>query len=272
MKSCPHCNASYADETLFFCLADGNRLVADLSSEDTIFVESAASPNAATVCIACGQANPLDSRFCKNCGSGLSAATPETPPPVVEPSSITPPVNYPAPPTTPVTSGSRVGPVLILIAAVVLGSAIIAGAVIYSAFPAAETAANNANVAVNKPANQPVKKPSPKPSPPLNTSNTANASTAVGSQGTLTTNQNIRTESNKFARIIGVHYEGARIEILEETSYYTQEGEYSTWYRVRVLKDGCDRKTGMGCGNDLNGISGGAAREGWMNARHISLD
>ena len=74
-----------------------------------------------------------------------------------------------------------------------------------------------------------------------------------------------------YADIIGVHYQGAQIEVLEETSYDTEDGP-STWYRVRVIKNGCDREGKMGCGNDLDGKQGKAAMVGWMNARHITLD
>lgn len=77
--------------------------------------------------------------------------------------------------------------------------------------------------------------------------------------------------SNMYAEILGVHYQGAQVEVLEETSYDTEDGP-STWYRVRVVRNGCDREGVMGCGNDLNGKQGKAAMEGWMNARHITLD
>ena len=93
----------------------------------------------------------------------------------------------------------------------------------------------------------------------------------MGQTGRLTTNQRIRASSNMYADIIGVHYQGAQVEVLEETSYDTDDGP-STWYRVRVIKNGCDREGKMGCGNDLDGRRGQAAMTGWMNARHITLD
>jgi hypothetical protein len=94
----------------------------------------------------------------------------------------------------------------------------------------------------------------------------------TGRTGRLTTNQRIRSDSNRYAEILGVHYQGAKVEILDETTYSTEDGTLSTWYRVRVLEDGCDREGTMGCGNDLDGVPGQAATEGWMNARYIAVD
>jgi hypothetical protein len=92
----------------------------------------------------------------------------------------------------------------------------------------------------------------------------------------LTTNVNIRSASNKFSQIIGTHYENAQIEVLETDSYYADDGEYVTWYKIKVLENGFDYKTGNGKGNnwERDGNFGWleAQTVGWMNSKYIALD
>ncbi len=106
-------------------------------------------------------------------------------------------------------------------------------------------------------------------------SNANYSSSATGRKGRLTMNINIRSASNRYAEIRGTHYENARVEILDAYSYTTEEG-YVTWYKVRVLENGCDKKQGYGCGNhwERNEYFGWmeAEMEGWMNAKYIELD
>jgi len=101
------------------------------------------------------------------------------------------------------------------------------------------------------------------------------SSPVVGRTGRLRINTRIRSASNMKSEDLGTHYQDAKVKILQVDSYQTNEG-LSTWYRVQVLENGCDRTEGNGCGNDVvkDGYKypGEAAMEGWMNAKNIVLE
>lgn len=269
MKFCPQCNAEYPNDYRF-CLIDGVTLDERDAEQETLvknrMVFSIPSPAGLSLnCRACGTENSADSRFCKNCGAPLQeSAAGNAPAP-------NPPFEEDKRSGTAADPGRR--SLLPIIAVVLLGSLIIAAAIIYSSQsgPVSQEGGN-----VNKlPKNSATPTSTPTPATPQPKSptpaNTGTPADVMGETGRLTTNQRIRASSNMYAEIIGVHYQGAQVEVLEETSYDTEDGP-STWYRVRVIKNGCDREGKMGCGNDLDGKQGKAAMVGWMNARHIILD
>lgn len=101
------------------------------------------------------------------------------------------------------------------------------------------------------------------------------SSSVIGSKGYLIENLNIRSAPNRTAEIHGTHYKSAQIQVLDEESYSTADG-YSTWYKVKVLKYGCDSQNTSSCGKnwERNGSFGWmeGADEGWMNAKYISLE
>lgn len=270
MKSCPQCSAAYPDEYKF-CLIDGTTLKEPDAEQETVVKNriefSIPSPAGFSLnCTVCGVENSSDSRFCKNCGAPLHE-----------------PVSGSLPPPNPASGEDRgTGTtadggrrsLLPIIAVVLLGSFIIAAAIIYSsqAGPVNPESGNNANKSPKTSATPtPTSTPTPPPPKSAMPANTATPANITGKTGRLSTNQRIRAASNMYAEILGVHYQGAQVEVLEETSYDTEDGP-STWYRVRVVRNGCDREGVMGCGNDFNGKQGKAAMEGWMNARHITLD
>ena len=85
--------------------------------------------------------------------------------------------------------------------------------------------------------------------------------------GRLATDLNLRSEPNKDAASLGIHFRNAKVKILDETSY-ERDGEISTWYKIRVTEYGCSAKPELGCGKN----SPNDADEGWMNAKHILID
>ena len=101
-------------------------------------------------------------------------------------------------------------------------------------------------------------------------------SALIGRKGRLVTNMNIRSSSGQYGEPLGTHYEDARVQILDVESFNTDDGRYSTWYRVRVSENRCDQKGGNGCGNnhqiydDFGWMQ--AEMEGWMNARYITIE
>ncbi len=117
-------------------------------------------------------------------------------------------------------------------------------------------AANVSNTAANMSVNSSV------PLPPSNSS-------AVSERiGRLTTDSNLRSDANKDSMSNGIHFKGAKLQILDETSFTQQSGELSTWYRVRITEYGCSVDTNLGCGkNSSNDLD-----EGWVNAKNVLLD
>ncbi len=300
MKVCPQCNTEYPDDHLF-CLTDGNTLTGESGEQETQFrnkivfpeTTSALSPDMLAECRSCGLANRANSKFCKKCGTSLgSVEAPVKPPPIPDPPFGFPsmPENrqFPEPPKAcdetrvvqtpffapPSGSGQQVSAsgnkiqTNLLIGGALVGVVLIVGAVIYSSQadlkPSITTSAGSNGNRTPTPTRS-TSTPSPAPA---NTS----SSSLVGRRGRLTINQKIRSESHRNAEVLGVHYYGARIEVLESKSYTTDDGTDATWFRVKVLENGCDNVGHMGCGNDLNEMSGQAAMEGWMNARNIDLE
>ena len=296
MKVCPQCSHGYPDDFLF-CLTDGNVLVDEGGEQETVIRNrivvggktDSLPPDMLVDCPACGITNRGNSKFCKNCGGPLAGAkspghesSPASnapfgfgPPPaqnVYENSAFQAPVF--TPPASPgyQTGGGKSRQNNILVAAVIVGVAIIAGAIIYSSQSGSKPSGTNSGGVTNKPSPSPSATPRPTVTAAPVVTNANVAPSTSGRRGRLTTNQRIRSDSNRYAEILGVHYQGARVEILDETTYSTEDGTLATWYRVRVLENGCDREGSMGCGNDRDGMPGQAATEGWMNAKYISLD
>jgi hypothetical protein len=100
--------------------------------------------------------------------------------------------------------------------------------------------------------------------PPANAVSSGDSDYRIGKTGRLDTNLVMRSASNKNASQSGVHYQGARIQVLGVDEYDTVNG-FSTWFLVQVIEDGCDAKGQLGCGHEGNS-------EGWMNARYITLE
>ncbi len=85
--------------------------------------------------------------------------------------------------------------------------------------------------------------------------------------GRLTTDSNVRSEPNKDAASLGIHFKDAKVKILNETSYELN-GIVSTWFKIRVTKYGCSKDTSLGCGKN----SSNDADEGWVNAKVVLLN
>ncbi len=85
--------------------------------------------------------------------------------------------------------------------------------------------------------------------------------------GRLATDSNIRSEANKDAASLGIHFKNAKIKILDEKSYL-RDGENVTWYRIQVTEYGCSVDANLGCGKN----SPSDSDEGWVNAKNILLD
>ncbi len=112
----------------------------------------------------------------------------------------------------------------------------------------------------------------------VNTSNmsgatTVNSNTSTSNSssnertGRLTTDMNLRIEPKKDASSVGIHFRGAKVRILDETSYES-EGQTSTWYKIKVYETGCSANASLGCGKN----SPNDADEGWVNAKLVLLN
>jgi len=279
MKICPQCSSVFGDDYVY-CLNDGNVLRDESGEQETVFasrVRMSTPPEQESVvqCPACGLANRSNSRFCKKCGGPLGhVAGPRTEPVqpahqydrplehtvAFQPPVFTPPTSGVAP--RPSSSGNRNA----LIGVALLGIFVIGGAIVYTK-QSGDTATNNTSTNANRTNSNRVANA-------VNTVSNANyypsQPNVVGREARLTTNVLIRSGAGNWNESMGSHYKNARVQVLEQTSFDTPEGT-STWYRVRVIQNGCDEEEGRGCGNDRNNMPGQAAMEGWMNARLMQL-
>lgn len=302
MKSCPQCQSVFPEDYVF-CLNDGVLLHDAETEQETVLSPvvnfgktSMLSPEMLVVCSSCQVSNRTNSKFCKKCGmllnprhsqsgQSFSSFTPSHPTPpadssafrndtgnnasatyeetvAFQPQRFTPPGHGIPTISRPSRSSNQTAILIAVLAAVVIGG----GAIVYNLQKIDGSDSTASNSTSPKSANTAV----------ANAINVAaNAATynsaMVGRTGRLSTNQRIRSASNRYSEILGVHYSGARVRILGEESYNTVDG-YSTWYRVQVIENGCDQEGIRGCGNDLNEMPGQAAMEGWMNAKYIILD
>lgn len=310
MKICPQCNVAYQDDYVF-CLSDGNSLIDESGEQETrlvsriVFPErtSALSPDMLVACESCGLANRAKSKFCKKCGvvlEDLSRQDPvaqsvengvfgfeiftgakHLPPPdsavpigseqtvQFQPGRFTPPQIQ-----TPVAGSNQPGrQVNIAIIAILIVLITVIAALVYNSGSNNSQASSNSkmsNIGNNRSSG----------SNGTNTSGnvktnsagaTVSSDSRIGRIGRLTTNAHIRSTSYRDAEDLGVHYEGARVRILDVHEYSTNN-DYAIWFRVNVIENGCDKKENLGCGNDLFGQRGAAAMEGWMSARNIELE
>lgn len=127
------------------------------------------------------------------------------------------------------------------------------------------TTNNNANRAVANAMNSAVNAANTAANTMANTAN--NSASTSQRTGRLTTDSNLRSESNKDSASLGIHYKGAKIRILDETSFTNDTGELSTWYKIRVTEYGCSVNANLGCGKDPN-----SSDEGWVNAKNVLID
>ncbi len=250
MKKCLQCGAAFPDDYLF-CLKDGADLIAAAADESQ--VQQPAGPSVAT--------DPVPFRSPGTEPSVESPAVPSVP-------------NDPAPFGS-ITAGSDLDSLwknpqiivpigaLLLVVIVVIAVARSGGnsETKTSSMSTPTPAANKARSAAYS---------NPTTAPDANANENANAVDAsdsdyrIGRYATLDTNLRLRSASNKFASIVGVHYKGARIRVLETDEYDTPDG-YSTWFRVDVVRDGCDAEGNLGCGHE-------GETSGWMNARYVTME
>jgi len=101
-----------------------------------------------------------------------------------------------------------------------------------------------------------------------NSSNTPTSNSSSNERtGHLTTDTNLRSEAKKDGASVGIHFRGAKVRVLDQTSYES-EGQASTWYKVKVYEYGCSANANLGCGKN----SPNDADEGWVNAKLVLLN
>jgi hypothetical protein len=250
IKICPTCKKQFADEYAF-CLDDGTTL-------ETFAPVAVAPTQRFEFCGGCGAPMSNEYAFCKNCGAPRERSA--------EPNFV-PFAPVPAPEIRRSWFDENKTLVAVMACAAIF---LLLGGGLFFALTRDDgkiAAVNNSNVNANRAANNSSRTPTPAntvanitPLPPANVQ--------AGQTGRLLTDLNIRDEPNKYAASKGIHFRGAKVRILDSTTYETPEGETSTWYRVKVFEYGCSADTNLGCGKN----SPGDSDEGWMNGRYISVD
>lgn len=253
MKTCTTCSRQFPDE-FEFCLTDGTNLFKNIEQ----VVPLSAVTQTWKFCGKCAEPVSAEYLFCKKCGT---------------PRGDSKPVELPV---TESYIASTFGEKEKIVIGSILGIVIFGGAIFWLSASSNSSSQTNNYANVNKSntnANNKIRV-NPQFTLPGNTSNTNYStpnnygSTTNKKTGRLTTDSNIRDESNKDAISLGIHFKGAKVEVLDETSYYRDDGEYVIWYRVKVMEYGCSVDQNLGCGKNSNYDSD----EGWINAKNILLD
>ncbi len=206
MKTCPQCNVAYTDDYLF-CLGDGNSLIDESGEQETIAagrvmfsdMQPPAGSAAVVGCRTCGLENRSNSKFCKKCGSPMSgvspsvgmppfSASPPEPTIVFQSSRFTPPHSGAVAKTAENGNRTTVIIMLALLAALVV--------IIVAVVAVSKSGSSAANSNVDQVSRKVASSDSPN----------------IGRKGTLTTNQHIRTDANRYAQSLGVHYQDATME------------------------------------------------------------
>jgi hypothetical protein len=132
----------------------------------------------------------------------------------------------------------------------------------------ANTTMSNANASVSANVNTSVNTNS---SGNMNSSANTNTSSPIasggGKTGHLTMDANLRSDPNKDSASMGIHFRGAQVRVIEQTSY-VRDNEVTTWYKIHVYKYGCSNNANLGCGKNAPSD----VDEGWVNAKLVLLD
>jgi hypothetical protein len=257
MKKCVQCGSEFPDDYLF-CLKDGADLVG--LDVDTVATEPVDPDGDETPTIAASAEHvPLPETVSFSVSTPVATGTssivdlPADPPQIDSPAESFDLKNVWNNPQIIVPVGALLIVVIVVIAVAMSGSGGGSSSVLTTQTPEANKA-RSVTYATSTPASTPM----------ANTAESSDSDYRIGKYATLDTNLRLRSASNKFASIVGVHYKGARIRVLETDEYDTPEG-YSTWFRVEVVEDGCDAEGNLGCGHEGD-------TSGWMNAKYVTME
>ncbi|MBE7517295.1 MAG: hypothetical protein HS105_11930 [Chloracidobacterium sp.] len=267
MKVCPKCNGTSTGDNLF-CPDDGTRYV---KKSDAPNFSASRTDTFTFLCHLCDGINKQGAKFCKQCGVALKLQSNQQ---FEQTNVVSDTLQSPKGVTLPTTTEAKQpqkSNVLPIIS--VLLSIVVFGSLIYIVSNSNNSTASSAVAnAANFPPSRNRSFNSIASNAASNASHAPPSSPNIGRTGRLTTNLIIRSNSNKNAENLGVHYKDSKVRILDEDSYSTDEG-WSIWWKVRVLEEGCDAEDIRGCGsNNRNENVGEAAMEGWMNSRFIAID
>jgi len=274
---CPNCR-SWIQPHADFCGKCRYQLRADVSVSN-IGSEIRKTLTLGSLCPNCSTPIPPDCGFCGECGQAVKIAEFVPPPPPPPPARFA--ADFAEAPNlifdplqtskmSPTSSSGVAHPIALAAGAVIL-IVIVIGLVAKSSGSSAKKGdtSNSSGAVTNRSVSN------HNATVTSNTSTTPEADVRIGRTGTLTTDSHIRSASNKGAQDLGIHYNGAKIKVLEVDSYSTND-DYSTWFRVKVLENGCSMDGSNGCGNNNPEASDGygwmqASQEGWINAKNIYL-
>ncbi len=248
MKVCPTCFLQYEDDESF-CFNDGTVLNFLATSLETVMrpVVSTQAVN----CRKCSNENAADAKFCKNCGITLTTSNNLIHIPLIAPAEqqetvVIQTTKKPEPQTFPAFQVSNQSGSLqsdhtgkyILGGIGVLMVLIFAGVFLYPANKSKEAAvnSNNKSTASNAEARETGSNSNPVISP------------LIGKTGYLQMNANLRTCPDYGCPSVGIHFENAKLKILE----VQEKVKGVIWYKVQISDYGCHTLNKTWCGKQIS--------------------
>lgn len=221
-----------------------------------------------SLCPNCSTPVPPESDFCGECGQAVKKAfTPPPPPPPPKKSSADV-LTYEAQ-TSPIATRSpnnNMRNIVIGIGAVFAFFIIIA---IFSNASKSPGGSYNTNTSSNTAANSNSRvsnSRSSKTTSEVSVSKTPNKSSSdsrIGKTGTLSRDTNLRESASKDSYLVGTHYRGAKVTILDVTTVPNSLGGTTDWYKIEVTSYGSSMAPDK---YGENGKDPGSGDVGWVNS------
>lgn len=245
MKVCPKCLLQYEDEENF-CFNDGTVLDFLATSQETAVQPIVSTP--LVNCRSCETENKANAKFCKKCGITLTATNEPIQIPFTAPSQqqatvvvqTTPPMAQSAltsfQPSHLLASSASDNTVKYIVGGLgLLIVLIFAGVFLYPSNKPKDTGGNT---------NKKSTKQSSDSEESSSNSTSDNSSPLIGKTGFLQMNAYLRNCPDRSCPSVGIHFENAKIKILE----VQEKVNGGSWYKVQVLDYGCHTLNSEWCG------------------------
>lgn len=198
-----------------------------------------------SLCPNCSTPIPPDSGFCGECGQAVKKAVAPPPPPPPRKNDIgntsaafsetlggeNPPSDLKKDNLLKILVGVGAGVLLLVIISSVISSSNTNSVNKNSSAPTNTVSTNSAMNNVSSYSTKTTVSISKTP-------NKSNSDYRIGKTGTLAVDANLRERANKDSYLLGTHYRGAKVKILDVTTVTNSNGSTTDWYKIEVTSYG----------------------------------